>query len=228
MTVSGRRLSLWLGLMLCAAGLTLVGYVGWQVLGSNWVSQQTHEDVLRSLERSWADGSDDVDVEHGRATAVIRVPRFGDEYAVPVLEGTSEEALESGVGHFAGSAPAGGVGNYALAAHRITHGEPFRDFPRLRAGDEVIIETRDTTFTYVLDTDGDALVIPFTETWVLADSPTNPEGDGAQPLQAPRARLLTLTTCAELFHTDDRMVAFGHLVDATPQQSRPGPDAAAG
>ena len=27
-------------------------------------------------------------------------------------------------------------------------------------------------------------------------------------------RLITLTTCAELFHTDDRMAAFGHLVAA--------------
>ena len=218
MTVSGRRLRLWLGLTLCAAGLALVGYVGWQLVGSNWLSQRTHEDVVRSLERSWTAGSDDVVVEQGTATAVIRVPRFGDDYAVPVLEGTSEEVLAAGVGHFTGSSPPGGAGNYALAAHRITHGEPFRDLPRLRAGDEVIIETHDTTFTYVLDTDGDALVVPFTETWVLEESPTNPESDGPQPLQTPGARLLTLTTCAELFHTDDRLVAFGHLVDTRPRQ----------
>ena len=32
-------------------------------------------------------------------------------------------------------------------------------------------------------------------------------------LSRRRGRLLTLVTCAELFHTDDRMVAFGHLVD---------------
>ena len=31
-------------------------------------------------------------------------------------------------------------------------------------------------------------------------------------------RLITLTTCAELFHTDDRMVAFGHLVSAESKQ----------
>jgi sortase A len=30
-------------------------------------------------------------------------------------------------------------------------------------------------------------------------------------------RLLTLVTCAELFHTDDRLVVFGHLVDERPR-----------
>jgi sortase A len=29
--------------------------------------------------------------------------------------------------------------------------------------------------------------------------------------------LLTLVTCAELFHTDARLVAFGHLVDDRPR-----------
>ena len=33
-----------------------------------------------------------------------------------------------------------------------------------------------------------------------------------QPAQRPGQRLITLTTCSELFHTDDRMIAFGHLV----------------
>jgi sortase A len=37
------------------------------------------------------------------------------------------------------------------------------------------------------------------------------------PSQEEGQRLLTLTTCAELFHTDDRMVAFGHLVETEPR-----------
>jgi sortase A len=43
--------------------------------------------------------------------------------------------------------------------------------------------------------------------------PTNPVRGGVQPSQEPGERLITLTTCAELFHTDERMIAFGHLVD---------------
>ena len=37
------------------------------------------------------------------------------------------------------------------------------------------------------------------------------------PSQDDGQRLITLTTCSELFHTDDRLVAFGHLVDKEPR-----------
>jgi sortase A len=46
---------------------------------------------------------------------------------------------------------------------------------------------------------------------------TNPEPDGVEPPQEPGSRLLTLTTCSELFHTDNRLVAFGHLVSRRPR-----------
>jgi sortase A len=36
-------------------------------------------------------------------------------------------------------------------------------------------------------------------------------------VQRPGQKLITLTTCAELFHTDNRMIAFGHLVDTAPR-----------
>jgi sortase A len=133
---------------------------------------------------------------------------------MPVVEGVGDEELARGFGHFEDSAEVGGRGNYALAAHRITHGEPLRDMPSLRAGDEVLVETRDTLYTYVLDTDPNDLVVDFEDGWVLAPHPVNPDSDGVQP--SDDARLITLTTCAELFHTDTRMVAFGHLVSQQP------------
>ncbi|WP_297626517.1 hypothetical protein [Nocardioides sp.] len=37
-----------------------------------------------------------------------------------------------------------------------------------------------------------------------------------QPVQEAGQRLLTLTTCSELFHADDRLVAFGHLASRVP------------
>ena len=62
----------------------------------------------------------------------------------------------------------------------------------------------------MLDSGGDDLTVGFDQVWVLDPLPTNP-AEGVQPAQAPGQRLLTLTTCAELFHTDDRLIAFGHL-----------------
>ena len=59
-------------------------------------------------------------------------------------------------------------------------------------------------------------MIPFTGTWVLDPLPKNPDGGAAAGAGAGQ-RLITLTTCAEIFHTDDRMIAFGHLVSSRPK-----------
>ena len=214
---------LWLGWLLIAGGVGLLGYVAWQFYGTNWVAKQRQNDITASIERQWQEGRDpEVQVGGGlagggaketvTADALIRIPRFGDDYVIPVLEGTSDAVLAAGYGHFSETAGAGEVGNYALAAHRVTHGEPLRDMPDLQPGDEVIVETKDATYTYVLDTGGDDLVVPFTAGWVLEPVPYNPDG-GVQPKQLAGQRLITLTTCSELFHTDNRMIAFGHLVD---------------
>lgn len=195
------------------AGATVLG---WQLVGTNWVSQQRQADTVERLERSWErGGSGEVAAGGSRATAVVRIPRFGSDYAVPLLEGTSDAVLATGYGHFRGTAEAGARGNFAVAAHRVTHGEPLRDMPSLQPGDEVVVQTARWTYTYELTTGGDDLVVPFTQTWVLDRLPTNPSG-GVQPPQRPGQRLITITTCSELFHTDDRMIAFGVLTDKQP------------
>ena len=221
-----RGLSFWVGLALLLTGLGMLGWVGWQMYGTNVVSKQTHQRLVDDVQRQWAaapDTAQDPPVQAaggrlGSASALIRIPAFGDDYVVPVLEGTSEEVLAAGYGHFPDSADPGERGNYALAAHRVTHGEPLRDMPELRPGDEVIVETREAIHTYVLDTNPNDLVVTFTDIWVVDPLPTNPDG-GVQPAQRPGQRLITLTTCAELFHTDNRMIAFGHLVDSQPKRS---------
>ncbi|NYE35993.1 sortase A [Nocardioides cavernae] len=203
------------GALLVVAGLVLGAYVAWQVWGTNVVSQRTHRALVEDVRRAWAqeDGrasSGPVRTDRGRVSAIVRIPRFGDDYAVPLLEGTSEDVLAAGFGRFANGPAPGGKGNFAVAAHRVTHGEPLRGMPELAPGDEVVVETREWTYTYVLDSGGDDLTVPFTAGWVLDALPANPDG-GVQPAQEPGQRLLTLTTCSELFHTDDRLVAFGHL-----------------
>jgi hypothetical protein len=57
--------------------------------------------------------------------------------------------------------------------------------------------------------------LTFNGVWVVDRLPTNPDG-GVEPAQRPGQRLITLTTCSELFHTDNRMIAFGHLVSSRP------------
>jgi sortase A len=215
---SRRGVLFYVGVTLVLAGLGLLGYVGWQVYGTNIVARQTHQRVITDLQQTWRatgalPGAPAAAVEPGNASALLRVPRFGDDYEVPVLEGIGDEELSSGYGHFPNTAGPGETGNYALAAHRITHGEPLRDMPRLRPGDDVLVETHDAIYTYRLDTDPNDLVVTFEAGWVVDPVPVNPQEGGVQPLsQQPGQKLITLTTCAELFHTDNRMIVFGHLV----------------
>jgi len=225
---STRGTSYYVGLVMILAGLGVLGYVGWQLYGTNYVSRQAQDDTVTELRQEWSGGGstgsasrsgsgEQARVRLGEASALVRIPRFGDDYVIPVLEGIGSVVLATGYGHFPDSADPGARGNYALAAHRITHGEPLRDMPELRPGDEVIIETRDMVFTYELDTNPNNLVVTFEDVWVVDPLPDNPLEGGVEPTQEPGQRLITLTTCAELFHTDDRLIAFGHLVDTAPK-----------
>ena len=215
-----RGVSFWIGVGLILAGLAVLGYVAWQFFGTNLVARQKQQTIVEQTQKAWrsqagagATGTA-TGMELDGASALIRIPRFGKNYVMPVQEGLSDSVLAEGYGHFRGSADAGGTGNYALAAHRVTHGEPLRDMPKLRPGDEIVVETRDKTYTYRLDTDPNELIVTFADVWVIDELPKNPRG-GVEPAQRPGQKLITLTTCAELFHTDDRMIAFGHLVDTT-------------
>jgi sortase A len=227
---TGRRITFWIGIGLILAGLGMLGYVAWQFWGTNWVSKRHQREITSQLQKDWASGHAKKPqfIPKGEASALIRIPRFGKKYVVPVLEGTSQDILAKGFGHFPSGKPGGGtafpgdVGNYALAGHRVTHGEPLRHMPDLRPGDKVIVETVEATYTYVLDTNPNNLVISFTGTWVLDPLPHNPQPGGPEPEQVQGQRLITLTTCSEIFHTDNRMIAFGHLVTVTRKPAATG------
>lgn len=202
---------------LIAIGLSLLAYVAWQYWGTNWVAHRKHDQIVADTQELWEKETEEVFMPEGQVSALIRIPRFGDDYVVPVLEGTDDEVLAAGYGHFDENAGPGEVGNFALAAHRVTHGEPLRDMPELEPGDTVIVETRTATHTYELTSGGDDLVVPFTEIWVIDPLPDNPDEGEPEPVQQPGQRLITLTTCSEIFHTDNRMIAFGVLKGTEPK-----------
>jgi sortase A len=224
----GQLIGFCVALALLLTGVSLLAYVGWQYWGTDYVAKKKQAEIRTELRDRWEHptvgdvlGPEAAAPRQGSAEALVRIPRFGTSYEVPLIEGVRDSDLEKGIGHFPGTGP-GQVGNFALAAHRITHGEPFRDMPDLRPGDEVIIETSDATYTYVLDTNPNDLVVPFTESWVIDQVPVPPEGEAPPGMPTfdssrPKKALITLTTCSELFHTDNRLVAFGHLVSTTPK-----------
>ncbi|MER5732333.1 class E sortase [Streptomyces sp. NPDC002138] len=142
-----------------------------------------------------------------QAYAVLRIPRLG--LVVPVAQGVSKAAvLDKGyAGHYPGTAQPGAQGNFALAGHRNTHGEPFRYVNRLRAGDEIQVETQGRRYTYVVDK-----VLPETterDAGVIAPVPRSvvkPDYGYGQP-----GAYITLTTCTPEYTSKYRLVVWGTL-----------------
>ena len=126
-----------------------------------------------------------------------------DLWGQPIVEGTSTRALNHGVGHYPGSASAGGIGNMGIAGHRTTHGAPFRHLDKLKPGDRVIIRIKDTWYIYALDK---SKIVRPNENWVLK----------SRPWRNARGRLITLTTCHPVGSAARRLVWWGHLVRTQP------------
>jgi sortase A len=208
-----RRFFRVLGVLLVVVGLGFIGWFAWQYWGTNIVAKQKQAEIKELIAEDWGKGID------GNAIGLLRVPRFGDDYEVPIVKGgdllgpKGERALAEGVAWYEPGARPGEIGNFAIAGHRVTHGEPFRDFLKLKKGDKVYVETRKKVFTYVLRNSGRSIVVPFTTSWPLADVP-----DPNRSNEKATEPVMTMVTCSELFHTDNRSVVIGDL-DSTKDKA---------
>lgn len=148
-----------------------------------------------------------------QAYAILRIPRLG--VTAPVAQGVSKGGvLDKGyVGHYPQTAQPGRAGNFALAGHRNTHGEPFRYINRLRAGDEVKVETREAVYTYVV---GKALAqTSARDSGVIAKVPrSNVRPDVGY---SDAGYYLTLTTCTPEYTSKYRLVVWGELTSMRPR-----------
>ncbi|WP_406126022.1 class E sortase [Streptomyces sp. NBC_00989] len=148
-----------------------------------------------------------------QAYAVLTIPRL--HLRVPIAEGVSKQnVLNKGyVGHYPGTQQPGQAGNFALAGHRNTHGEPFRYLPRLRVKDTVQVETSAATFTYTVDK-----ILPQTsaaDSGVIRPIPRSivkPSYGYSRP-----GYYITLTTCTPEFTSRYRMVVWGTLTSMRPR-----------
>ena len=110
------------------------------------------------------------------AFAMMRIPRFGEDWYKPVFEGTSWGVLGKGVGHYPDSALPGQVGNFSIAGHRTTYGQPFHNLDSLQQGDVVVVETDDRYFVYRITFTEPQIVKP-TQVDVIAPVPGQPGAD---------------------------------------------------
>jgi sortase A len=151
----------------------------------------------------------------GTGFALLYVPRMHDKvWGLPILQGTSKSVLAQGAGHYQGTAMPGAVGNFAIAAHRSSHDEPFAHIDDLRVGDKVYVETQTTWYVYTLTHDDPALTP--NDIWVIDPVPGKP---GATPTE----KLLTMTTCTPRYGSTGRWAWWGTLT-ATSPTTEPPPD----
>ncbi|MGW5424334.1 class E sortase [Streptomyces sp. NPDC003943] len=143
--------------------------------------------------------------------AVLRIPRLS--LTVPIAPGVGKRSvLDHGyVGHYPGTGAPGRTGNFALAGHRNTHGEPFRYLNRLRPGDTVSVRTREGTYEYRVDR-----ILPETsprDTGVIAPVPRSLYRPAYGYDRA--GAYLTLTTCTPEFTSRYRLVVWAKLLPTT-------------
>jgi sortase A len=200
------------GITLLVMGLSCLGWAAYQYVGTNLIAQHVFKTEASRLRAQWTDeqrtdpqGIKQPSTRTGDAIGLLRIPAFGAAYEVPILNGTDRRVLAEGVGHYSSTAQAGQIGNYALAGYRVTHGQPFARLLELNSNDEIIVETREAIYVYVLDEPPRQLTVKETDTWVIDPVPGKPE-------LKPTHALITLTTCPDLFHSSKRSVGFGHLV----------------
>ncbi|MEU7070559.1 class E sortase [Streptomyces narbonensis] len=148
----------------------------------------------------------------GKGIAVMYVPRLGKDWKWPVLEGTGPGVLKKGLGHYTATARLGATGNFAVAGHRRTYGDPFKDFPRLRPGDAVVLTDGTTWFTYRVDR-SPYRTLP-TDVGVVAPVP-KPLRKNAAGYDGP-GRYLTLTTCEPEWGSSHRLIVWAHLDTTQP------------
>lgn len=88
-------------------------------------------------------------LEDGDALMHVRAPDV--DIDVMVVEGTTDQALRAGAGHYRESDLPEEDGNVALAGHRTTYGRPFNRIDDLRAGDEIYVTTPLGRYVYVVE-----------------------------------------------------------------------------
>jgi sortase A len=147
------------------------------------------------------------DATTGHPFAFITIPAFGANWKFTVIQGTALAQLNLSPGHVPGTQWPGQIGNFAVAGHRVTSGNPFWSLPSLHAGDLVDIQTKLNDYTYRVT--GRQLVLP-SDTAVLDPVPGHLG-------ERPTTRLITLITCDPAWTGTHRVIVTGVLVAASPR-----------
>ncbi len=210
-----------IGEVFITTGVLMLLFVSYQLWWTNVRAHAQADKETSSLQDDWASGKRNPGTfAPGQGFAILHIPKL--DVVVPIAEGVSnKKVLDRGmVGHYSEGAlktamPDAKTGNFALAGHRNTHGEPFRYINRLTVGDPIVVETQDKYYVYKM-----ASVLPVTSPSNTSVIDPVPKGSS---FTGP-GRYITLTTCTPEFTSKYRLIVWGKMVEERPR-SKGKPDA---
>ena len=146
-------------------GLLLAGVAIFNIAGASLSAKKnSHPFLMEQVVLNDSDVSDtkaiDIPLE-GDRIGTLTIPVLNKELAV--FQGTSVKTLNKGVGHYTNSVMPGEKDNTVLSGHRDT---VFTKLGDLSVGDQLIVETKDGKFTYVIngtrivDKDDKTVIVP--------------------------------------------------------------------
>ena len=210
-----------IGEVFITTGVLMLLFVSYQLWWTNVRAHAQADKEASSLQDDWASGKRSPGTfEPGQGFAILHIPKL--DVVVPIAEGVSnKKVLDRGmVGHYGEgklktAMPDAKTGNFGLAGHRNTHGEPFRYVNRLSQGDAIVVETQDKYFVYKM-----ASILPVTSPSNVSVLDPVPPGSGF----TKAGRYITLTTCTPEFTSKYRLIVWGKMVEERPR-SKGKPDA---
>jgi sortase A len=212
-----RKIVALLAAVLTGAGLVVAGVAAYRVIDP--LAPARERALQQELERQWraaqpataqpatgraaAAPAAALRVRTGQPFAMLHIPALGRDWKFAVVEGTSLAQLATGPGHVTGTGLPGQPGNFAVAAHDITAGNPFLHLKTLRKGDAIYVTTRYASYKYIVTGQE---IVRYTDVAVLAPVPGKPG------LAAGRS-YVTLITCTPvtLAFTPWRVIVTGVL-----------------
>ncbi len=206
------------------AGVFIALFVVWQVVWTNFAANNEQREVIAQVQKDFGKIPEKVatpqkevveekdNFADGSVYAVLHIPKFGYDYAAVIREGVSKRVLDSGAfGHYPETVLAGNIGNFSVAAHREIYGAKMLHVDKLKAGDPIVVETRDTWYVYKMV---DYELVQPADSYVVAADPyiagINAKHGKNNPV-IPKRRLLTITTCHPPYVADKRWIVHAEL-----------------
>lgn len=237
-----------LGEVLITLGLVVLLFVVYEVYITNIFSAMKQADATHAMTQRWHNQRGrQVGVAAGQGFAVMYVPALGADYHFTIVEGTNQNDLAIGPGHYTDTAMPGQPGNFSVAGHRVGKGAPFNDIDLIKACDSIVVETDDNWFVYRMLPKQDQVanwkathandpqcrnvgplggpyadtygqeIVPPQEHDVVAPIPHHPEADLSKGQQVA---LMTLTTCHPKFSDAKRLIVHAVLVKQYPKDPK--------